>query len=251
MEQDIRDQVKEAYAAVARERSSCCAPAAPCCCGGTSAAVPEGDLGVSCGDPASFDQIRPGDTVLDLGSGAGRDVFIAARQTGPAGKVIGVDMTDDMLDLAWRNAARFAARVGYDNVEFRKGFIEELPLADASVDVVISNCVINLSPDKPRVFREAFRVLRPGGRMVVSDIVLNRDLPERARSNASLYAACIAGALRREGYLGAVGAAGFAEVAVLKDVLYTGGYSLSDRVTEGVGEDLTGIASSVTVLARK
>ncbi len=250
MDEDIRKQVERAYAAVARDRGACCAPATPCCCGGASP-VPEGDLGVSCGDPASFDQIRPGDTVLDLGSGAGRDVFIAARETGPHGKAIGVDMTDDMLDLARANAARFSARAGLDNVEFRKGFIEDLPVADASVDVVISNCVINLSPDKPRVFREAFRVLRPGGRLVVSDIVLNRDLPAAARRNAELYAACIAGALRREEYLAAVREAGFADVGVLKDALYTAGYSLSGPVTEGVEDDLAGVASSLTVLARK
>ncbi|MBP7865332.1 MAG: arsenite methyltransferase [Acidobacteria bacterium] len=248
---DIRDMVKEAYGTVARKQNGCCGPAACGCSGAAAQPVPEADLGLSCGDPAAFDQIRPGDTVVDLGSGAGRDVFIAARQTGPQGKVIGVDMTDDMLGLARLNAVKFAAREGYDNVEFRKGYIEDLPVEDGSVDVVISNCVINLSPDKPKVFREVHRVLRPGGRMVVSDIVLNRELPSTVRENASLYAACIAGALRREAYLEAVRGAGFAEVRVLKEVLYTGGYSLSDPVTQGVAEDLTGIASSLTVLATR
>lgn len=249
---DIRDMVKEAYGAVARQQTPCCGPAPACGCGESKAQpVPEADLGLSCGNPASFDQIRPGDTILDLGSGAGRDVFIAARLTGPRGKAIGVDMTDDMLSLAWVNAAKFVAREGYDNVDFRKGFIEDLPVEDASVDVVVSNCVINLSPDKPKVFREVFRVMRAGGRMVVSDIVLNRELPAAVLENASLYAACISGALQREAYLDAIRAAGFGEVRILNDVLYQDANSMADPVTREIGVDLTGAASSITVLAVK
>ncbi|MDD5628287.1 MAG: arsenite methyltransferase [Elusimicrobia bacterium] len=237
--------VRKAYGEVARKQSSCgCGPS---CCGSTPQAVSEGDLGLSCGDPVAFSQLKPGDAVLDLGSGAGKDVFLAARQVGASGRVIGVDMTPEMLALARRNQEK----LGLGNVEFRKGTIEELPLEDASVDIVISNCVINLSPDKPKVFREAFRVLRPGGRLVVSDIVLQKPLPPKLKADQGLYAACIAGALLRKDYLRAVRDAGFPEPEILSDRLYQASSVQGDPVTGDAAGALAGAAASITILARK
>jgi len=196
-EQQIREDVRRYYAQLAQEGSSCCGPS------GCSSLYPEGGLisltdipSLGCADPISAAHLSPGETVLDLGSGAGLDCFLAARQVGPTGRVIGVDMTDEMLERARRNAQR----LGLLNVEFRKGLIEALPLEDASVDAVVSNCVINLSPDKPSVFRELARVLRPGGRLVVADIVSNGELDEPFRS-AENWAACVAGALRVDQYI--------------------------------------------------
>jgi arsenite methyltransferase len=189
--------------------------------------------------------------VLDLGSGAGKDVFLAAQKVGDGGRAIGVDMTPEMLSLARKNAVKFFATTGLSNVEFREGTIEALPVEDASMDVVISNCVINLSPDKSQVFREVFRVLRAGGKMVVSDIVLNRPLPDSIKSNNDLYTSCIAGALLREEYLGAIRAAGFAEVEVLSDRTYAASPVQSDPITAEVADVLAGAAASLTVLARK
>ena len=195
--------------------------------------------------------IENGDIVLDLGSGAGKDVFLAAQKVGDAGRAIGVDMTPEMLALARKNAVTFFTTTGLANVEFREGKIEALPVDDASVDVVISNCVINLSPDKPQVFREVFRVLKPGGKMVVSDIVLNRPLPEAAKSDANLYASCIAGALLRDEYLDAIRRAGFARVELRSDHTYTAKQLGGDPVTAEVGATLEGAAASITVLAQK
>jgi SAM-dependent methyltransferase len=161
--------------------------------------VPEGaNLGLGCGAPLAAAQVMPGETVLDLGSGAGFDAFIASREVGPEGRVIGVDMTPEMIEQARRNAASS----GVSNVEFRQGYIEELPVDDETVDVMISNCVINLSPDKAAVFREAFRVLRPGGRIAVSDIVLTDPLPKSVEDNIAAYVGCIAGAPLLDDYLG-------------------------------------------------
>jgi ubiquinone/menaquinone biosynthesis C-methylase UbiE len=248
--------VQKAYAEVARRQSSCCGASASCC--GDSKPysvpdhpVPESELGLSCGNPLAFGCINQGDVVLDLGSGAGKDVFLAAQKVGAAGRAIGVDMTAEMLALARRNAVKFAAATGLANVEFRQGHIEHLPVEDAGVDVVISNCVINLSPDKPRVFREACRVLRPGGRMIVSDIVLNRPLPPEIKDDAGLYAACIAGALPREEYLQAIRAAGFARVQVLSDQTYQAASAGDDPITGGVADSLAGLAASITVLAER
>jgi SAM-dependent methyltransferase len=197
-------------------------------------AVPEGaNLGLGCGAPLQGARLQAGDTVLDLGSGAGFDAFLAARVVGPEGKVIGVDMTPEMVAQGRRNAEEG----GYQNVEFRQGLIEELPLENESVDAVISNCVINLSPDKPAVFREAFRVLRGGGRLAVSDIVLTGPLPEEILNSIAAYVGCIAGAARLEDYLGAIREAGFEDVRVIEsrpavDALYE-----DDPVVQGVLEE--------------
>ena len=253
-ERETHDIVKKAYGSIARRRSSCCRTKSPCCSSPdaeTEQSVPEAELGLSCGDPVALSQLKPGDVALDLGSGAGKDVFLAAQKVGSQGRAIGVDMTPEMIALARKNARLFRKRTGLDNVEFRKGPIERLPIEDASVDVVISNCVINLSPDKPGVFREVFRVLKPGGKMVVSDIVLNKKLPPEARNDENLYAACIAGALLRKDYMKAIREAGFGTVRVLRETAYTGSSGCCDDRTGEGASVLDGAASSITVLATK
>ncbi len=206
---DVRGIVREAYGTIARRGGSCCE--ALSCCSGPSAhsvattvgytedqlsGLPDGaNMGLSCGNPAALAGLRPGEVVLGLGSGGGFDVFIAARKVGPSGRAIGVDMTPDMLDKARRNAEAFRASAGLDNVEFRLGEIEHLPVADASIDVVLSNCVINLSQDKPQVWREIARVLKPGGRVSVSDLALLQPLPDEVRQSVEALVGCIAGAV--------------------------------------------------------
>jgi ubiquinone/menaquinone biosynthesis C-methylase UbiE len=176
------------------------------------ASIPaEANMGLSCGNPTAFASLREGETVVDLGSGGGLDVFLAARKVGPTGKAIGIDMTPEMLELARANAAK----TGLTNVEFYQSTIDRLPLADASVDCVISNCVINLAPDKPAVFREIARVLKPGGRLAVSDIALKRPLPEEIGQNLLAYVGCIAGAIPIEEYRASLLAAGFAHVQLV------------------------------------
>ena len=249
-----RSLVREAYGRVAKaakplKSSSCCSSTS--CCGGPEAVSTEGELGLSCGNPVGFSKIKKGMTVLDLGSGAGKDVFIAAPLAGPKGKVIGVDMTDEMLKLAAKNAGKFTTRTGLKNVEFRKGLIEDLPVEDSEADLVISNCVINLSSDKPAVFREAFRALKPGGSIVVSDIVLNRELPPALKKHAGLYAACVAGALQRRDYLAAIKDAGFTGIKLLADKTYSSDGSGFDPITSKAGKALDGAASSITVFARR
>lgn len=202
----FRDAILKKYGSVASSGSSgCCGTGSSCCnpgAGGTDgrvlgyseedlASVPDGaNLGLGCGNPQALARLKPGETVLDLGSGASFDVFLAARRVGSAGKVIGVDMTPEMVSKARRNAVKG----GYPNVEFRLGEIENLPVEDESVDVIISNCVINLSTDKPRVFAEALRVLAPGGRLAVSDVVATADLPAEVRDDPIFHSSCIAGA---------------------------------------------------------
>lgn len=224
MSDDIKQIVRQKYGEIARARGGggCCGAGGTCDpIGGESFAdsyagldgyVPEADLGLGCGLPTEGAFIRPGDTVLDLGSGAGNDVFVARTLVGPAGSVIGVDMVPDMVDKARRNAER----LGAENVTFHLGEIEQLPVADATVDVVISNCVLNLVPDKAGAFAEIRRVLRPGGRFSVSDIVLQGELPDALRDDAVMYVGCVAGALQEREYLELIAAAGFNEIDVRK-----------------------------------
>ncbi len=219
--------VRERYGAFASAGTSCCGPQTTSCCATGDVAtrlgydsidldlLPDGaNLGLGCGAPLEHLELQTGETVVDLGSGAGIDALIAARKVGPDGKVIGVDMTPEMLAAARRNAEA----AGAEHVDFREGRLEDLPVDDASVDVVTSNCVINLVPDKARVFAEIARVLRPGGRLVVSDIVLDGDLPEAIRKNVLAYVGCVAGAERRESYFEMLADAGLGEVEILKDV---------------------------------
>jgi len=205
---DTKKIVKDFYGAIANSSGCGCG----CSCGGNTNeeisrqigysdeeinAVPEANLGLGCGNPTALGQIKPGDVVLDLGSGAGFDCFLAAKKTGETGKVIGVDMTESMIIKAKNNAEKY----GYKNVEFRLGDIENLPVDDNSVDVIISNCVINLAPDKLAVFKEAKRVLKPAGKMYVSDIVLLKELSEEIKNNEELIAGCVGGALLKDDYL--------------------------------------------------
>jgi len=231
-EEEIKKHVRERYGRAAQKSSSCCQPASSCCGGGKDTdiisrnigytdrdlkAVPEGaNLGLGCGNPLALASLREGEVVLDLGSGAGFDCFLAARQVGKTGKVIGVDMTPEMLDKARGNAVKGE----FSNVEFRLGEIENLPVADNQVDIVISNCVINLSPAKDRVFREAFRALKPGGRLMVSDIVLLKELPEEIRNSVAVYTACVAGAETKQSYLDAIRKAGFQEIRILDETVF-------------------------------
>ena len=211
----IREKVRTGYAAIAAGGGSCCGPARSCCGGGGDdaaqlaqaigydaeelAVLPEGaNMGLSCGNPVVLASLNPGETIVDLGSGGGFDVFIAGRRLGPEGRAIGVDMTAEMVAKARRNAEPYRQRTGFDNVEFRLGEIEHLPIADNAADVVISNCVINLSPDKPQVWREIARVLKPGGRVAVSDLALLKPLPPEVRGMVEALVGCIAGAVMVE-----------------------------------------------------
>ena len=228
-EDKIKKAVREGYARIAKQGSSCC-PSTASCCGGTDLAqdisqnigyteeelkaAPKGaNLGLGCGNPLALASVKSGETVLDLGSGAGFDCFLAANRVGKNGRVIGIDMTPEMVERARENARQG----NYPNIEFRLGEIENLPVADSSVDVIISNCVINLAPDKGKVFSEAFRVLKPGGRLMISDIVLLKELPDFIKSSIEAYIGCLSGAIMRDEYLAAIKAAGFQEVAVVDE----------------------------------
>jgi len=216
--------VKEAYGKIAKENNSC---GCQCGCKNVSSeaisraigyseedikAVPEANLGLGCGNPTAFSEIQEGETVLDLGSGAGFDAFLALKKVGESGKVIGVDMTEEMIDKANDNAAKY----DYKNVEFRLGDIEKLPIDDNSIDVIISNCVINLAPDKDKVFGEAYRVLKDGGKMFVSDIVLLEELSEEQKNNHELISGCVGGALLKPDYIDKIKKAGF-KVEILNE----------------------------------
>jgi len=179
--------------------------------------VPEGaNLGLGCGNPTAHASIKEGEIVLDLGSGAGFDVFLAAQRVGKTGKVIGVDMTPEMIDKARENARKD----NYENVEFRLGEIENLPVADETADLIISNCVINLSPNKERVFQEAFRVLKPGGRLMISDIVLLEELPEFIKNNIDAYIGCVSGAIMKDEYLRTIKEVGFQEIKIIQETTF-------------------------------
>ena len=208
----IHEIVRERYAQVARTTSSCCSPVSNLYPSDLISELPAdiSDFSLGCGNPIETANIKPGETVVDLGSGGGLDCFLAARRVGPEGKVIGVDMTPEMIKRSRVNAAR----LGITNVEFRKGYLESLPVKELSVDVVISNCVINLAPDKTQVFREIFRVLQPGGRIAVSDIVTNGSLPESIRSDMDAWGACVAGALDMRDYSLGLLEAGFDDVEI-------------------------------------
>jgi SAM-dependent methyltransferase len=250
--------VKERYGAIAAGAQQTCCREHTCCASPADvaekigysadevAAAPQGaNLNLGCGNPLALASIEPGEIVLDLGSGAGFDVFLAAARVGPMGRVIGVDMTPEMIEKARANAER----AGYSNVEFRQGDIEALPVEDASVDLVISNCVLNLVPDKPKAFREIARVLKPGGRIAVADIVLDKPLPEALKGDADAYCSCVSGAIGRAKYLRLLEQAGLSNVRVVSEAdaaqLLAG-----DCCGAGVG-DLTGVVTSVHITARK
>lgn len=254
-EKEIKKVVRSRYGRIARRSSSCCGPVpassspnvsccgptpanttpASSCCGTSSessfsnlskfigyseeelSSVPEGsNLGLGCGNPLAHASIKKGDTVLDLGSGAGFDCFLAAQRVGKTGKVIGVDMTPEMIDAARDNALKGK----YENVEFRLGEIEHLPVADNSVDLIISNCVINLAPNKEKVFQDAFRVLKSEGKVMISDIVLLKELPDYVKSSIDAYVGCVSGALLKEDYIRAIKKAGFKDINILSQISF-------------------------------
>lgn len=219
--------VRRKYGSIAASKGGCCGPQSSCCGGGRAdevarglgytdaelATLPEGtNLGLSCGNPTALAGLQPGETVLDLGSGAGLDVFLAAQRVGSAGRVIGVDMTREMIKKARANAVTFRERTGLANVEFREGQIEAIPLPDACVDVVLSNCVLNLSPDQAQVWREIARVLRPGGRVSISDMVLLRPLPDAVREDVEALVGCVAGAALKADLERMMGEAGLVDL---------------------------------------
>ena len=262
-EDKVKKLVRNRYAKVAKTDGSCCASSINCCSASTNeqvskmigyseeemSAVPEGaNLGLGCGNPTALASLREGERVLDLGSGAGFDCFLAAKKVGKKGKVIGIDMTPEMLDKARANAKKGK----YANVEFRLGEIENLPVADNSVDVIISNCVINLAPDKKRVFEEAFRVLSSHGRLMVSDIVLLKALPKSIQNNVEAYAGCISGAELKDKYLELIRKAGFSDVKVIDEKTYPLEYIVSEstlkdaiKMTDMTEEEVKEAANAV------
>lgn len=247
-ESEIRKTVREGYARIAQKESPCCGSTASCCAdprmqeevskklGYTEEdlrSIPEGaNLGLGCGNPVALASLKEGETVLDLGSGAGLDCFLAAKKVGGKGKIIGVDMTPEMIDKARENARKNE----YKNVEFRLGEIENLPVADSTADVVISNCVINLSPNKKRVFEETFRALQPGGRLMVSDIVLLKELPEVIRNSAEAYVGCLSGAIMKDNYVEAIKQAGFEKVEIIEEMHFPIKYMSNDPTAKAVIE---------------
>jgi SAM-dependent methyltransferase len=264
-QEEIRKSVRDKYGNIAKTSGSCCSPrVGGCGCSPSVEAisigvgynledlktVPEGaNLGLGCGNPVALASLQEGEVVIDLGSGAGFDCFLAAKAVGDKGQVIGVDMTPEMLDKA-KNNARTG---GYKNVEFRLGEIENLPVADNIGDIIISNCVINLSPDKERVFKEAFRVIKPGGRLMVSDIVLPKPLPDAIRDSLEAYIGCIAGAATKDDYLGAIRKAGFHDIRIIEKSQYP----VKDLINHptapmaGLDADEATAVLSIKVYARK
>lgn len=265
-QEEIKKAVRDRYAKIVVKAGSCC-PGSGSCGGGSLEkagkgigysiedlrSVPEGsNLGLGCGNPVALASLREKDIVVDLGSGAGFDCFLASKKVGEGGKVIGIDMTSEMLEKARKNAREG----GYRNVEFRLGEIENLPVADESADVIISNCVINLSPDKKRVFEEAFRILKPGGRLMVSDIVLLSELPEAVKESIEAYVGCLAGAVMKNEYLGAISEAGFQDVKIAGETPYpvkdwAAAHPESELSRRIGGEKLTVSIASIKVRALK
>jgi len=255
--EDTKRIVRQGYAKVAMQGSSCCGPSKSCC-GTTDTAldiskkigyteeelrsIPDGaNLGLGCGNPVAIASLKEGETVVDLGSGPGLDCFLAADKVGTKGKVIGVDMTPEMIEKARENADKGS----YSKVEFRLGEIENLPVTDNSADVVISNCVINLSPDKQKVFEETFRVLKPGGRIMVSDVVLAKPLPENIMESVDAYIGCISGAITKEEYLATVKGAGFNEVSIIDEMSIPVEEWINDPIASSITEKLKVSASEV------
>lgn len=246
----IKESVRHRYSKIAKQENSCCGSVESCCSGsdladsisreigyseGELQAVPDGaNLGLGCGNPVALASLKEGETVLDLGSGAGFDCFLAANIVGKTGKVIGIDMTPEMVKKAQENAEKN----NYKNVEFKLGEIEELPIDDDSVDAIISNCVINLSPDKGKVFKETFRVLKPGGRLMVSDIVLLKELPDNIESSIEAYVGCVAGAMLKDEYIETIKAAGFQEVKVIDQTSFSLDCVLNDPTAKVLIDDL-------------
>jgi arsenite methyltransferase len=247
--EEIKRVVREGYAKVAKEEKVFSVPLTSCC-GGASlageiskkigyteqdlATVPEGaNLGLGCGNPVALASLHEGDIVLDLGSGPGFDCFLAAKRVGASGRVIGVDMTPEMIAKARENAQKS----NYNNVEFRLGEIEHLPVADNSVDVTISNCVINLVPDKRTAFAEIFRVLKPGGRLMISDIVLLKELPDFIKDSAAAYIGCISGALMKDEYLKTIRETGFEAVQIVEETLFPIGCMANDATAQAIVKD--------------
>lgn len=227
-DQELKELVKEKYGEIALqskdENASSCCGSGGCCTGetydimyedykGISGYVADADLGLGCGLPTEFAKMKPGDTVVDLGSGAGNDAFVARSVVGETGHVIGIDMTEPMLQKANANVQK----LGFSNVEFRLGDIENIPIAGNTADVVVSNCVMNLVPDKQKAFAETFRIMKPGGHFSISDIVLNGELPDNIRSAATMYAGCVSGAQQKEEYLQTIREAGFVNISIQKE----------------------------------
>ena len=270
-DEKIRKAVRKGYANIARRESSCCSPVNSCCAPSDSntvtidqaddiskkigyseeelKVVPEGsNLGLGCGNPVALASLEDGQTVLDLGSGAGFDCFLASRKVGDKGKVIGVDMTPEMIEKARANLEKS----NYENVEFRLGEIEHLPVADNSVDVVISNCVINLSPDKAGVFRDTLRVLKPGGKLMISDIVLLKQLPDTIKRSVEAYVGCLAGAVMKNEYLDLIKKAGFHQVKVIDESHFPVELITNDPTADAIikkskisPEEIKGVGASV------
>ncbi len=249
-EEKVKKVVREGYAKIAKKEASCCSPVKSCCGGANPSEsiskaigytdrelqeVPEGaNLGLGCGNPVALASLKEGETVVDLGSGPGLDCFLAANKIGKTGKVIGVDMTPEMIEKARENCRKGK----YDNVEFRLGEIENLPVADNFANAIISNCVINLVPDKKRVFRETFRVLRPGGRLMISDLVLLKELPDVIKNSVEAYVGCLSGAVMKDEYLNAIKAAGFKEVKVVEETSFPIELMASDSTAKALVEEM-------------
>ncbi|MBD3414445.1 MAG: arsenite methyltransferase [Candidatus Aminicenantes bacterium] len=247
----IKKHVRKRYSRFAKENTGCCSSCGPC---GSDAGeqtkaigysaeeieqIPQESVkGLGCGNPTALADLNEGETILDLGAGAGIDVFLAANKVGPKGLVIGVDMTEDMVEKSKQTADKY----GYKNVEFRLGEIENLPVEDGTVDVIISNCVINLSPDKPRTFQEAYRVLKPGGRILISDLVTEGELPDEIRRDFDAWAECIAGAMEKNAYKKTIEQAGFQDVRIVSQNTFH---------EPGLAENLKGKITSVQIKAWK